>query len=476
MKLLLVFPSWAEEFGDFKHAARKVSTFPPLNLCILGAIAKRVGWQVELIDAHIERLNDQDLLERARRSRPDLIGLTATTPFYPEAVRIAALLKGALGVPMMIGGPHVSFYKEKALDDGWDYVAIGECEMTFGLFLKAFACGERQPVVSGFMMKKQGRVCYQGPAPILADLDEAPAPDRGLLKNELYILGTPRGKKRYTSIQMSRGCPFSCVFCANELHGKQVRFRSVESVIAELKQAVTVYGAQHIYFVDDVLTLNRRYILEVCAALQRHGLKFTFEGSSRANLWDAQLVARLKECGLVRISFGLESADEEIRKIIKKEIPMDSYIQANRINNQLGIETTNSVIIGLPGDTRESIERTVRYLCTQPEIQHVTLSIAIPYPGTEMFHMAERGECGLELVERDFSKFQRYGSAVMAVNGMSPGELIGLQRKALLRIYACWWRWVPMLQRFGLRTIVRTGFKNIFFLLRQGWHDIIKKT
>ena len=114
----------------------------------------------------------------------------------------------------------------------------------------------------------------------------------------------------------------------------------------------------------------------------------------------------LVECGLIRISFGLETADPAIRKIIRKEVPLESYVESNRINNQLGIETINSVMLGLPGETRESAERTVEFLCHSRDIQHATYGIAVPYPGTELFEMAEKGEHGLKLLTHDFSRYR----------------------------------------------------------------------
>lgn len=300
-----------------------------------------------------------------------------------------------------------------------------------------------------------------GEAGFLQNLDQSEMPARHLLRNDLYFMGTKEGRKGYTSLQMSRGCPFSCVFCACDIHGKKLRMRSIPLVLDELDIAVNRYGASHVYFVDDTLTINREYIIELCRGIRDRGLKFTFEGSTRANLWDEELVTALKTTGLIRISFGFETADEQIREIIKKEIPLESYRTANELNNRLGIETINSVMIGLPGETRQSIDKTIDYIANSREIQHVTLNVAMPYPGTELLRMAENNEYGLKLLERDFSKYQRYESAVMEVNGITPAELIALQKKGLLKIYSKWWRIIPVFRRFGLATFVLTGFKTL---------------
>lgn len=461
MKLSLIFPAWFEEFGSYSHAAKKVSTFPPLNLCIIAALAEREGWDVELIDAHIEQLSHSELVERVAVFEPDLVGLTATTPFFHNAVKVAQLLKERLPAPVMIGGTHATVCQEEAFADCFDYLFTGECDLNLPEFLRKFAGGDRTPVVPGILMRIDGRTVSHGNVPLLQNLDESPLPARHLLRNDLYFMGTAQGRHRYTSLQMSRGCPFSCVFCACDIHGKALRMRGIDSVLAELDLAVKQYGASHIYFIDDTLSINRDYLLKLCDGIEKQGLRFTFEGSTRANLWDEELVQRLKACGLVRISFGFETADESVREIIKKTVPLESYNKANLLNAKYGIETINSVMIGLPGETRESINRTFSYIANSREIQHVTLNIAMPYPGTELMKMAERGEHGLVLLNRDFSRYQRYDSAVMEVNGITPEELIALQKKGLLRIYLKWWRWLPIIRRFGLRTVVNTGITTL---------------
>jgi radical SAM superfamily enzyme YgiQ (UPF0313 family) len=157
--------------------------------------------------------------------------------------------------------------------------------------------------------------------------------------------------------------------------------------------------------------------------------------------------------------------EPEVRRLIKKEVPLESYLEANRLNKKLGIETINSVILGLPGDTRESIARTVDFLCHARDIDHATYSIATPYPGTELYRMAKEGRHGLKLVDEDFSHYQRYGVSVMEVNGIKPAEMVELQKKGLRRIYSCWWRVYPMIRRHGLLALLdplREWIRDIF--------------
>ncbi|MDP8213507.1 MAG: radical SAM protein [Candidatus Zapsychrus exili] len=461
MRLSLVFPSWCSTFGVLKNIAKKASSFPPLSLCYIGAIAEQAGWEVQIIDAEVEELDDKTIIERVSQFKPDLIGLSATTPFFHRITEVASLLKNNFSTPIAVGGAHPSLVREEAFLDIFDYLFIGESEGIFFDFLKSFEKGKRGDGICGVMRKEEGRIVYHGDIQRIDDLDTIPWPARHLIPYKKYSVGTLQGVKNYTSFFMSRGCPFDCVFCANSLYGKKVRRRSLEEVIKELKYLVNDLNIKHIYFLDDTLTLNREYIFSLCREIKKNNLDFTFEGSTRANIWDEEIVKEFKSCGLIRMSFGLETADPKIRKIIKKEISMESCIEANKLNARYGIETINSVMLGLPGEDAESIKRTVDFLCKAKDIQHATYSVAMPYPGTEMFEMAKKEQFGLKIVDTNFSNYQRYGSAVMEVNGLKPEDVIFLQRKGLIRIYLCWWRIWPMIKRHGIFAVLKPAISAV---------------
>lgn len=203
-------------------------------------------------------------------------------------------------------------------------------------------------------------------------------------------------------------------------------------------------------FLDDTLTLDRSHTLEICDCIKKEKLKITFEGSTRANLVDEELIARMVDVGLIRLSFGLETVDEGIREIIKKEVPLKSYMKANQLTNKYGIETLNSCMIGLPGETTQTIEKTLNFLRHAREIKQANLSIAVPYPGTELYEMAKRGDYNLRLMTEDFSKYRRYNVAVMQVGNLSPADLIKLQNQAYLEIYSAPWRIMPMIRKSGV--------------------------
>lgn len=452
MKVCLLYPTWTGSYGLFAHFARRASTWPPLNLALLAAIAERAGHEVSIIDGEAEQLTLDEMVRTAVAKKPDLIGLTATSPFFHLSKAVAEAIKQvAPTIPIAIGGPHITIMKEKALFPAFDYAFVGEAEQSFPQFLAQYEQGKTIGDVAGVIYRRNGQVVSTGQPADITNLDQFPFPARHLLNMSRYKLGTLRGRLPFTSIQTMRGCPWKCIFCASEaLKTTEMRVRSPRSVVEEIKSVVQQFGIRHFGIVDDVLTLWREHIVEICDLLDQEGLSITFEGSTRANQVDESLIARLAKSGLIRLSFGLETVDAAMRKTMKKQVPLEHYVRANRICNDYGVEALNSVMIGLPGETRETVRATLQFLRAAREVKQANFAIAVPYPGTEFHEMAVSGANGLELKTQDFSEYRRYGSAVTKVGDLTPEDLIELQNEGFVSIYSAPWRWKPMLRKHGL--------------------------
>lgn len=467
MRIILLFPKWTFECGIASCFTKRASTWPPLSLAYLAAIAEKEGHEVKIIDGEVENIPLPEMIKQTATFSPDIIGITGATPFYHIAVDLANGLKEANNkIPIVIGGPHITVLREEAFNPCFDYGFIGEADGSFSKFLERYEAGEEISDIKGILFRHNGVVKFTGAAEPIEDLDSIPFPARHLLKMGKYKMGTQQGLKNYTSIMFSRGCPFSCIFCSTKVFGKRVRKRSVRSVIDEIISVVSNFNIRHFTFTDDNLTLDRNFILELCDLLEKEKLVVTFEGSTRADLVDEELVCKMANAGLTRLSFGLETVDPEIRKIIKKDVPLESYGIANRLVDKYGIECLNSIMIGLPGETRETINKTLSYLRHSHEIKQANCSIAMPYPGTELFEMARSGNNGMKLITEDFSKFKRYGSAVMTVGDLSPNDLVGLQNHAFISIYSAPWRWIPTLKRGGFDGIFVTSCLLIVSIIR----------
>jgi len=453
MKVSLLYPSWTEECGEIAHFSKRVGKLPPLNLAYLAAIAEREGHEVRVIDGEADGISLEKVVEKTSEFNPDVIGITATTPFYHVSVNLAKLLKEKKSdMKIVIGGPHITVLKERVFENFFDYGFIGESDNSWPKFLRAVE--ERRDVsnIKGILYRENGEVKFTGDYEPVGDINSIPFPARRLLNNENYRMGTLEGEKRFTSIMTVRGCPFSCIFCSTKVFGKDTRRREPKKVVEEMKECINNYGTEHFSFLDDTLTLNKEHFSEICDLIIKEKLGITFEGSTRANLVDEEIVKKMANAGLIRLSFGLESVDENIRRVMKKQVPLESYVASNKITNKYGIETSNSCMIGLPGETEETIRKTLRFLREHREIKQASLSIAVPYPGTELYEMAKREENGLKLETEDFSEYRRYNAAVMSVGNFSPADLIRIQNEAFASIY-CFVpeRWETMIAKSGIK-------------------------
>jgi anaerobic magnesium-protoporphyrin IX monomethyl ester cyclase len=452
MKIGLLYPEWTGSYGIMGYFARRNSTWPPLNLALIGGILEKAGHDVFIVDGQYEGLPPAKLAVEAVKKGPALVGFTATSPFFGHQRLCAEEIKKiAPHIITVVGGPHVSIMKKEALVDCFDFGFVGEVESTLPRFIKLLEQGKDVSEIKGLLYRKNGEVVFTGDPQWADSLDDLPLPARHLLPSKGYRLGTLKGRLPFASIQTTRGCPWKCIFCASEdLKTTLIRRRSPQSIVAEMKQVVETWGVRHFYIVDDVLTLHEEHILEICDLIKKEGLKITFEGSTRANLVHEPAVKRMVEAGLIRLSFGLETVDTEMRKTMKKKVPLQHYVAANKILNDNGVEALNSVMIGLPGETRETINKTLDFLAKTKEVKQANLAIAVPYPGTELHQMAAAGEHGIKLLSGDFSKYRRYGTAVTEVNGLSPEDLVELQNEGFVRIYSAPWRWKPMFGKHGV--------------------------
>lgn len=470
MKILLLYPQWTINYGLTAKFARKISVWPPLNLAYLAAIAEEQGHQVAIIDGEAEGIPISQMVLQAEGYKPDIIGLTGTTPFYHITAQLAQSLKEALPkTPIAIGGTHITILKEEAFHPCFTYGFIGEAELSWAAFLKKYSAGNDVTNTPGLMYRQNGNTTLNPACAFIENLDTIPFPARHLLKMKEYKLGTMHGSKPFTSIMFSRGCPFSCIFCNNFTFGRKVRKHSPMRVVNEIRRVVEEFNIRHFYFADDNLTLDQKWVLELCRLIKAGELDITFESSTRANLVDEEMVGALASAGLIRLSFGLESVDANIRRIIKKEVPLEAYTEAANLCNKYNIETLNSVMLGLPGETQETIKDTLKYLRHAKGVHEANYNIAIPYPGTEMYRMAKQGQCGLKLLTEDFSQYCR-NKGVMLVGKLTPDDLTRAQNDGIASIYLAPWRVWPMLRRMGLLV----GLLTYWRVLKSLWHKVAK--
>jgi len=391
-------------------------TSPHMGLAYLGAVSEERGDEVAIFDADIE---EQPLGEFVQEYKPHLVGITANTPQVKQAWRHAAEIKKAFDVPVVIGGPHPSVVSEdldyESLDSGnIDIVVRGEGEETWieisekvEDFMKhhpTFSTAElMDPAkgvwndVLGITYKTSDGEYHRNPdRPAIEDLDSLPWPAYHLFKMEGYTNLQPAtdavdGSKSF-SILTSRGCPYRCTFCSQSIMPVKWRSRTPENVIAEWEHLVRDLGAQEIGVLDDSANIRKKRLAQIAQMLidkELNHVPWIFVNGIRANLVDYELMQLLKDAGLKRTAFGVETGNPEILKTIDKRIDLDTIRKAFKITKEVGIETIAFMIIGLPGDTRETMQDTINFAIElDPLIAN--FSMMTPYPGTKVWEQVKR--------------------------------------------------------------------------------------
>ncbi|MDD5556353.1 MAG: radical SAM protein [bacterium] len=468
--MILVQPSWSSVHGSFADIASKKLFLPPVGVCYLAASLFRAGEEVEIMDLEPAGLSLREEVGRIIRARPDLLGVTTTTPAYAIAVDFCGEVKKALpNLPIVIGGPHVSGTGADDLGFPFDFALLGESEASLPLLVDALR-GERELAeVPGLVYREEGRVRKTTRHPFIEDLDAIPFPRRELLDLNAYATHVPgRGLRRATTITASRGCPFQCVFCsAHVILGKRFRLRSVDNILDEIEEARRRFHIPHFYFNDSTLTLRRDWVLELCDGIRTRNLDITWEGMTRVNMIDRELLESLRGAGFVRLSLGIESGDQRILDIMKKGVTLGEIREAYRLCREVGIETESFAMLGLPGETRQTIRRTAWFVRSIPEVRYSSFSIATPYPGTELLGMAKKGLHGLKLLSTDYSRYRRYDGGVMEVNGLSPEDLQREQKIGLLIMHLAPLKMFALIRHFGIKVLARRFVSIIKELMRR---------
>jgi anaerobic magnesium-protoporphyrin IX monomethyl ester cyclase len=349
-----------------------------LGIAYLGASLEREGLPVELADERI--LNDAEM--RAAIERNDIIGFDALTPNIRRAIAWAKYAKSRGKVTIM-GGPHASVDQGIFLDSGhFDFVLKGEAEETLPQFLKAYEGNDWSALaqVPGLAAMRERALAIDNPAPpLIKKLDELPLPARHLLPMERYFQHNP---ERLVYVFTTRGCPFKCIFCQKELTGRGFRVRSTELIVDELEQIVKTYDPGVVLFVDEILTLRKKRIHEMCDEILRRGLKFEWIANTRADCVDYPLLKHMHRAGGRRIYYGWESGSQRMLDVLKKDLTPEVIVEAARMTRRAGIWAKVYLIVGSPGETRSDIEETEKVLkLAGPDL--VRVSVFNPLIGTE---------------------------------------------------------------------------------------------
>jgi len=385
--ILLINPPWITKDGNIWHGVK--STSPPLGLLYVAAYAEDRGRAVHVMDVNAERLHFEDIERFVADHRPEWVGMTAVTAQIINTHRIAAIIKRfSPQSRIVIGGVHATAMPDEVLgDDNVDFVIRGEGEIPF------------MDLVDGRPLESIGGLSYRGknplqpiqhnpPAEPIQDLDALPTPAYHLIRFELYkpAVGAYR---RLPSINMTmtRGCPGKCTFCNSA--ETALRTRSAEHVVDEIQMLQARYGVREVSFYDDTLTIFKPQVARMCELILEREIDLTWSCFARTDCVSPPLLQKMRAAGCHQILFGIESADPDILKTIRKPIDIEQTEKAVRMVQDAGIAVRAAFMFGNPGETLDSMRRTIDFAKRlDPDI--ALFNITTPYPGTQMFEWARR--------------------------------------------------------------------------------------
>ncbi len=324
--------------------------------------------------------------------RPDVVGVTCTTGLHHWGVGFLRSVKAANSrIVTVLGGPHATFCPEAAQEAGVDYAVRGEGEAAVLGIAEAMQNGGGIEKLDNVVFFREGQLTINPMGRLIEELDSIPYPDRS--HYDRYPLTRKEGSKNFIA---GRGCPYKCTFCANfeyhniyRGHGKWVRYRSHENILAEIEEVKQRYGIKFVGFSDDTLIFNRNWLLPFLEKYrERIGLPFL--STVRANLIDEELVKALKQGGCISCVFGLESGVERIRNgVLQKGISEEQIRNAAALFRKYKIQFGTYNMLGLPTETIEDAWQTVK-LNAEIRPDFPWCSILQPYPGTKIHQDMEK--------------------------------------------------------------------------------------
>jgi anaerobic magnesium-protoporphyrin IX monomethyl ester cyclase len=354
--------------------------FPPLGLGYIASYLKKCGISVELVDCTFMEMNGA--LEKIRHSHPRIIGIQAMFSMKEKAIQMAQLLRNDCEL-LVAGGPLPTSNPEEFLEF-FDVVGIGEGEETMTELVQAFLDRNTLEDVRGIAYRKSGKTIFTTPRDFMKNLDGIPFPAREMFGNELY-------KKYYsrnfgyttTSMMTSRGCPFQCDFCSRPVFGNQFRFRTPENIAQEAQQ-IRELRYDRIWFADDCFTLGRKRFLDICQELINRRVDMGWECLSRVDTIDREVAEKMRKAGCVRVFFGIESGNDNVLKLMNKQITIHQAKQAVNTCKKAGIQVGAFFILGYPGETDKTVLDTVDFASSLP-LDYLSFTFPYPIPGTPLY-------------------------------------------------------------------------------------------
>lgn len=355
----------------------------PLSLGYIAAYLQERNYTVQIIDEEVEVLSERKLREITADKR-QLFGISCLTPTAGRAYQLSGLIKSVFpSSTVILGGIHCTALPEEALaHSSVDLVVRGEGEPVIEEIVCRHHQGKDFTNIPSCSYRRNGGIVHNPVAPLI-DIDSLPNIPFHMFDSKVYDMGF---------MFSSRGCPYDCAFCSQRaVNGKTFRYRSTEKVIAELKALTAAYQPSNIVFLDDIFTVNKKRVRELCTAMVRAGLHTRAEYSitTRGDCIDQEILTMLRSANFKGLNVGVETASDVLMQVINKNESVSDIVKGIRLAQQHGFTIDTTFIYGIPGETRADRVESLR-LATFLDVDKARFNNATPYPGTKFYEIARR--------------------------------------------------------------------------------------
>jgi radical SAM superfamily enzyme YgiQ (UPF0313 family) len=439
MKLLIIIPpvSLDERYGTLKDAG---TLYPPLGLAYIAAVGEKEGWQVKVVDSEACSYTYEDIAKIIKSFEPNLIGMQTYCTNINQCKKVARLAKTLdKNIKVILGGAQVTLFPKEYISKDIEFICVGEGERTMSLLLKKLKKLSKNPQQSeefseirGLVWKKKQKIIVNKKQELIENLDQLPLPARHLFPMDAYRSSAQLRGKKTLNIMTSRGCPYRCAYCSGHINfGRSFRYFSKEHVIQEIKSMVHDFGIDSIQFYDETFTVNKKRVFELCDLLIKSHILLPWTCFTRVNLVDKNLLLKMKKAGCYQIFFGIESGNQRLLDIIKKDITLEQARNAVRLCNKIGIESFCSFMLNLPSESLEESRNTINF-AIELDPDYAQFPITTPFPGTELYTIAKENG---QFVTEDWSKFMSWDQVVFVSKGRTVAEIKDTVKKAYRAFY-----------------------------------------
>jgi len=381
MKILLAHTYFISEDVKEQEIMRP---YPPLGILYISAYLKRKGKTVDLFDGTFSCF--ENLTQHIQKKEPEIVAIYTNLITKLNVIKLIKWLNEHYPKTItVLGGPDVTYNYNKYLEQGANYIVIGEGEETMYELVTALQTNNNLDTVDGIAYKKGAEIVKNTPRIKIKEIDSLPFPDRSAIDLTQYLdIWKSRHGSNTLSISTQRGCPYTCKWCSTAVYGQSYRRRSAKLVADEIEMLIETYNPDSLWFVDDVFTVSHKWISALHSEFKIRGIKIKLECITRAERLNDAILMQLKEMGCSKIWIGAESGSQKIIDEMDRRVDINLVKEMLIKTRKIGIETGTFIMLGYPKETIKDIYTTVQYL-KDASPNNFTITITYPIVGTGLY-------------------------------------------------------------------------------------------